>query len=144
MAEKQTYNITWTEGARRRLERAPSFVRDMVKYRMEVFARKRGLREISEEVMDQRLARWEEEAGESFTPTLAWSAEAQDRLRRIPSPIRATVGKEIEAFALGKGMKRVDVDTVEAAKSSWQDFETFHLSMMGQPRYKDARKKETS
>ena len=134
--------IKWTPEARKRLERVPPFIRDMVKYRMEVFARKRGLAEVSEAVMDEKLERWGEEGGKGFAPTLQWSAEAEERIDRIPSFIRATVATEIEAFARSQGLTSVDVSTVEAAKTSWGSFDSFHLSMVDEPKYKEARRKE--
>lgn len=44
--------ISWSEEARLRLERVPSFVREMAKNGVEEFARSQGLTEVTGEVMD--------------------------------------------------------------------------------------------
>ena len=48
-----TDEISWTEGARTRLDRIPAFVRPMAVTGIERFARERGFVEIDEQVLDQ-------------------------------------------------------------------------------------------
>ena len=43
--------LSWSDGARRRLERVPGFVRGVVADRVERFARERGFTEVTEDVM---------------------------------------------------------------------------------------------
>jgi hypothetical protein len=43
--------LTWSDAARTRIERIPSFVRGVVVQRVEDFARRRGLREVTPELL---------------------------------------------------------------------------------------------
>jgi len=45
--------LTWSEGAEKRLERIPGFIRPMAKKGIEMYARERGYKEITETVMDE-------------------------------------------------------------------------------------------
>jgi radical SAM protein with 4Fe4S-binding SPASM domain len=45
--------LAWTEGARRRMGRVPSFVRGVVEARVEAFARREGLSTVTEELLDR-------------------------------------------------------------------------------------------
>lgn len=49
--------LLWTEEAERRLERVPGFVRQMVRESVERYARERGRREVTGEVMDEVRSR---------------------------------------------------------------------------------------
>lgn len=52
MAEESA-EITWTPEAKARLEKAPVFIRPMIKKGVEKKAKARGLTEITEELMDE-------------------------------------------------------------------------------------------
>ncbi|MBI4246286.1 MAG: PCP reductase family protein, partial [Candidatus Rokubacteria bacterium] len=49
--------------------------------------------------------------------TMLWTAEAEERLRRIPlAPIREMVVRRTEAWARARGLEVVDVEAYEAAR----------------------------
>jgi hypothetical protein len=50
-------DLRWSVEAEQRLERAPSFVRTMVRRGIEEFAREQGYAEITTQVMDEARAR---------------------------------------------------------------------------------------
>lgn len=49
--------VPWSEEARRRMERAPAFIRDRVAQGVEAFARERGYQEITPEVLEEARAK---------------------------------------------------------------------------------------
>lgn len=55
--EVEGESLIWTEEAERRLERIPPFVRSSVKKAIEGFAREKGHRNITEDVMDEARER---------------------------------------------------------------------------------------
>ena len=129
VAEPSESSIQWTEGALKRLEKVPEFSRDMAKFRIGVFAAKKGYTLITEEVLEERYAGWAEEMGKvEPDPSLGWTEQARSRVDKIPEHIRPVVIKEIEALARRQGMRLINEQLLETAKKMWDDFETFHQS----------------
>ena len=50
---------------------------------------------------------------------LMWEEGAKDRLNNIPSFVRGTVVKAVEAFARSKGSNEVTVELMQEAKAQW-------------------------
>lgn len=50
--------------------------------------------------------------GAASEPTLPWSAEAEERMRRIPSFVRGVVTSRVESFARERGYERVDLEVM--------------------------------
>ena len=48
--------------------------------------------------------------------TLRWSAEAEARLARIPSFVRAVVASRLEAFARDRGVAEITVDLMSEVR----------------------------
>ena len=55
-----TSEMAWTQEARGRMERVPTFVRGMVVSAVEAYARDRGTREITSELVDEAKRFWAE------------------------------------------------------------------------------------
>ena len=118
--------IQWTEEALKKMERVPEFCRDMAKFRVEVFAAKRGYDLITEEVLEERYTRWGKEAGEVDFDESLWTEEAKERIEKIPEDIRRSVIKEIEGHARRNGITRITGEVLEEVKRKWQDWESYH------------------
>ncbi|HEX9705516.1 MAG TPA: radical SAM protein [Gemmatimonadales bacterium] len=56
--------------------------------------------------------------GQDFTPALAWSAAAQERVRRIPSFVRGVVMKRVEDYARRQGRREVTPDLLSEIRSA--------------------------
>ncbi|MFQ5882571.1 MAG: PCP reductase family protein [Candidatus Methylomirabilales bacterium] len=126
--------LPWTEEALARIQQVPPFVREMAKRAIEEEARRRKEKVITPEVVGQMLAELSrgpsrqgvraEEATGAEAPraegplqgiTMLWTAEAEERIRRIPIPfIRRVIIERVEAAAKVKGLQVVDLETYQA------------------------------
>lgn len=122
-----TDDILWTEEALRRMERAPGFLRGMVKRLAERKARELGYREITAEILDQfKSQMMGRMGGESGMATAAdqlaqgkvpWTAAAQARLESVPEFMRAMIKQIAEEIALERGHLEVNVDLFEKVEA---------------------------
>ncbi|MFQ5830742.1 MAG: PCP reductase family protein [Candidatus Methylomirabilia bacterium] len=123
--------LPWTEEALARLHRAPAFVREMARHAIEAEARHRGEKVVTPEVVEDTvgsvrttsLASAELEGTRSDEAlqdvSMLWTAEAEERLRRIPIPaIRRRVIQRVEAHARSQGLEVVDLALYEAGRSA--------------------------
>ena len=91
-------DVRWTDEASKRLERAPLFLRGMVRRIAEKKARELGYAEITEEILDQfknqmmgsmggesGMADAAEQMAQGHLP---WTAAAKDRLDTVPEFMR--------------------------------------------------------
>jgi hypothetical protein len=109
-AQPSTTPLTWTNEAKERIEKVPSFMRPMIEMGIENYARKNGITTISQEVMD---------ASKNDMGEIVWSKEAESRLDNIPSFIRPMARKEIERIAKEKGMSEITNALMEETKSKF-------------------------
>ncbi|HXF96641.1 MAG TPA: radical SAM protein [Gemmatimonadales bacterium] len=56
--------------------------------------------------------------GEEFTPALAWTAAAQERVARIPSFVRGVVMQRVEAYARRQGRREVTPELLSEIRSA--------------------------
>ena len=119
--------IVWTEEALQRMERAPAFLRGMVKRLAEKKARELGHHEITAELLDrfksQMMGRMGGEAGLAAAADqieqgkVPWTAAARARLDAVPAFMRQMIQQITEELALERGHLEVNVelfDKVEA------------------------------
>lgn len=112
--------VTWTPEALERLERAPAFLRGMVRKLAERRARAEGLRVITPEVM----TRYKQEmmgaaAGPSAAgrPALPWTAEAEALLRQIPEFMRPITRRICEELAAEESAPEVTGEFIRHAET---------------------------
>ncbi|MBD0305482.1 MAG: PCP reductase family protein [Nitrospiraceae bacterium] len=116
------------------MERAPVFLRGMVRRLAEKKARELGYTEITAEVLDQFKSQMMDRMGGETGLTaaadqlqkgnIAWTAAAQDRLKTVPEFMRAMIKQIAEEMASERGHLEVNVelfDKVEALGEN-QDF----------------------
>ena len=108
-----TGELSWTADARERLERLPSFVQPMVRSSVETYAKKRGLTSVTSQVMDD---------SKNASSGLAWSPEAEERLKNIPDFIQPMARKEIERLATERGQTTVTGQLMDEAKEKFMKF----------------------
>ncbi len=119
--------IAWTEGARKRMERAPAFLRGMVKRLAEKKARELGYREITEDILTQfksqmmgkmgGAAGMQEAAGAMAAGRIPWTAEAKARLETVPEFMRHMIRQIAEDVARERGHMEVNVELFQKVEA---------------------------
>ena len=119
--------IVWTEGALKRMERAPVFLRGMVKRLAEKKARELGYREITEDILtefkQQMMGRMggaagmQEAAGAMAAGRIPWTAEAKARLETVPEFMRHMIQQIAEDVARERGHMEVNVELFQKVEA---------------------------
>jgi len=120
-------DVRWTDGALKRMERAPAFLRGMVRRLAEKKARELGYTEITEETLDQfksqMMGRMGGEAGmvaaadQMEQGNLPWTAAAKERLATVPEFMRGMIKQIAEEIARERGHLEVNVDLFERVEA---------------------------
>lgn len=120
-------DIVWTEDALKRMERAPVFLRGMVKRLAEKKAREFGYPEITGEILDQfkgqMMGRMGGEAGMAAAADqmeqgkLPWTAAARERLQAVPEFMRSMTQQIAEELAKEGGHLEVNVELFERVEA---------------------------
>jgi proto-chlorophyllide reductase subunit len=120
-------DIVWTEGALNRMERAPVFLRGMVKRLAEKKARELGYREITEDILtefkQQMMGRMGGEAGmqaaagDMSAGRVPWTAEAKARLETVPEFMRHMIQQIAEDVARERGHMEVNVELFQKVEA---------------------------
>src|SRR5437667_10133161 len=115
--------IVWTEGALKRMERAPVFLRGMVKRLAEKKARELGYHEITEDILtefkQQMMGRMGGEAGmqaaagDMAAGRMPWTTEAKARLESVPEFMRHMIQLIAEDVARERGHMEVHVERLQ-------------------------------
>jgi hypothetical protein len=120
-------DIGWTDEASKRLERAPLFLRGMVRRLAEKKARELGYAEITGELLDQfknqmmgsmggesGMADAAEQMAQGHLP---WTAAAKDRLNTVPEFMRNMIRQIAEEVARERGHLEVNVELFEKVEA---------------------------
>ncbi|HKN87157.1 MAG TPA: PCP reductase family protein [Nitrospiraceae bacterium] len=99
----------WSDAARHALERLPPYVQALVKPEAETFARSQ----------QQRLMTWALLGQARHGGQVDWDIEAEQRLEKVPVPVRAMARQELERTALDKGQSQVTVALMEEVKGRY-------------------------
>ena len=119
--------VRWTDEASKRLERAPLFLRGMVRRLAEKKARELGYAEITGEILDQfknqmmgsmggesGMADAAEQMAQGHLP---WTAAAKDRLSTVPEFMRSMTRQIAEEIARERGHLEVNVELFEKVEA---------------------------
>lgn len=125
--ESAATEIRWTEGALQRMERAPIFLRGMVKRLAEKKARELGYEEIDEIKLDQFKGQMMGSMGGATGMAsaaeamekgqLPWTAAARARLDAVPEFMRAMTRQIAEEMAREGGHMEVNIDLLDRVES---------------------------
>jgi nucleotide-binding universal stress UspA family protein len=125
-SEKNKDSIIWNQEAEQRMQKVPEgFMRQMTRQRVEDFARRKGVKTITSEFVDEKYAEWAA-GSEKQNTTLNWEESAWKRIQRIPSFVRGMVILEIERRSKEKGKNTITNAIVDESSAIWQTRETFH------------------
>jgi hypothetical protein len=119
--------IRWTEGALKRMERAPVFLRGMVRRLAEKKARELGYAEINESTLEQFKSQMMggmggasamADAAEAMAQgRLPWTAAAKERLNTVPEFMRGMIKQIAEEVANEGGHMEVNIDLFEKVEA---------------------------
>ncbi len=122
-----TSEILWTDEALVRMERAPVFLRGMVKRLAEKKARELGHREITGELLEQfksqMMGRMGGEGGLAAAADqirkgqMPWTAAAEQRLQTVPEFMRHMIKQIAEDVARERGHLEVNVELFEKVEA---------------------------
>ena len=101
--------IFWTDEARYTLDRLPPYVRPYVQEDVEQYAQAKSVQLVTNSVITESKNQG----------TVAWNPEAEQRLERVPGPVRAMARIELERTAIDRGMSEVTVDLMEEVKARY-------------------------
>jgi hypothetical protein len=120
-------DIQWTDGALKRMERAPLFLRGMVRRLAEKKARELGYAEITENVLEQFKSQMMggmggaagmADAAEAMAQgRLPWTAAAKERLTTVPEFMRGMIKQIAEEVAKEGGHMEVNIDLFERVEA---------------------------
>src|SRR4029079_415530 len=120
-------DVRWTEGALKRMERAPIFLRGMVRRLAEKKARELGYAEITEATLEQFKSQMmggmggasgmTEAAAAMAQGRLPWTAEAKERLNTVPEFMRGMIKQIAEEVAREGGHMEVNVELFERVEA---------------------------
>ena len=120
-------DILWTKEALQKLERAPIFLRGMVKRLAARRAKELGHTEITVDLLDlfkrQMMGQMggeselREAARDMETGKLPWTTEARKRLETVPEFMRAMIARIAEDIARERGHLEVNVELLEKVEA---------------------------
>ncbi|ULA65651.1 MAG: hypothetical protein LZF86_240041 [Nitrospira sp.] len=126
-AESSGAEIRWTDGALKRMERAPVFLRGMVRRLAEKKARELGYEEIDEIKLDQFKGQMMGSMGGATGMAsaaeamekgqLPWTAAAKARLDAVPDFMRGMIKQIAEEMARDGGHMEVNIDLLDRVES---------------------------
>lgn len=119
--------IRWSDGALKRMERAPVFLRGMVRRLAEKKARELGYPEITEAILDQFKGQMMGRMGgdgavaaaaeQMEKGQLPWTAAARERLAGVPEFMRGMIKQIAEEIARERGHLEVNVELFEKVEA---------------------------
>jgi hypothetical protein len=101
--------MMWTDEARHLLDRMPPHVQTLLRPSVEDFARMKGARVVTTALLGEARR----------GGAVRWEAEAEARLSRVPSSVRAMAKAELEKTALERGQASVTVGLMEELKARY-------------------------
>ncbi len=120
-------DLRWTDEASKRLERAPIFLRGMVRRLAEKKARELGYAEITGDLLDQFKNQMmggmggesgmAEAAEQMAQGRLPWTASAKERLNTVPEFMRHMIKQIAEEIAQERGHLEVNIELFEKVEA---------------------------
>ncbi|TMC31954.1 MAG: hypothetical protein E6J32_01965, partial [Chloroflexi bacterium] len=128
------HRFTWTPEAEARLEKLPSYCRELSRWRVEWTAATKGLGPvITPEVMEVKFEMWDEvsQAIQRKGPKLAWDSDAANRLQNMPDFVKGQVMEAVEGHARELGQERVTSRVMDTVIQKWIETGDFHEGRYG-------------
>jgi len=101
--------IMWTDDAHHRLERMPPYLAPLVRDEVEQDLRARA----------ERVVTYDTLLRPRTGQRIEWDVEAEQRLDKVPAPVRAMARIELERTAADRGQTRITVGLMEEIKAKY-------------------------
>ena len=108
----------WTDEALYHLDRMPPYIEMLVRQDVETYAG-----ETSQNLITRAFMIQAQNQG-----TVEWDPDAEERMEKVPSPVRAMARIELERTALDRGLPSVTVELMEELKARYFGMATQSVS----------------
>jgi hypothetical protein len=108
----------WTDEALHHLDRLPPYIEILVRQEVEGYAEGKSTNLITRAFMIQAQNQG----------TVEWDPDAEVRMEKVPSPVRAMARIELERTALDRGLPSVTVELMEELKARYFGMATQSVS----------------
>lgn len=137
------FGLSWSDEAKKRLSRAPSFVKGMAIKRVEQYAREKGYSEITPDIMKEAKEKMavDKKAMFPFMNLLKkkaakngkteWEAEALERVKNAPDFVRPGIYKLMEKRAKEKGYNVITSAFLSEIRDESMQFASRRMNKLG-------------
>jgi radical SAM protein with 4Fe4S-binding SPASM domain len=143
------FELSWSEDAKKRLNKVPSFGRGMVIKRVEQYAREKGYSEITPDIMKEAKEKMAVDKKMMFpfpsilgkknmmgkkkakNGKIEWETEALERVKNAPDFVRPGIYKLMEKRAKGRGYKTITSEFLSEIRDESMRFASKRIKKMG-------------
>jgi len=137
------FELSWSEDAKKRLDRVPSFGRGMVIKRVEQYAREKGYSEITPDIMKEAKEKMAVDKKAMFpfmnllkkkaakNVKIEWETEALERVKNAPDFVRPGIYKLMEKRAREKGYKVITSAFLSEIRDESMQFASRRMNKLG-------------
>ncbi|MBS1257247.1 MAG: PqqA peptide cyclase [Candidatus Scalindua arabica] len=137
------FELSWSEDAKKRLGRVPSFGKGMVIKRVEQYAREEGYSEITPDIMKEAKEKMAVDKKAMFpfmnllkkkpakNGKIEWETEAQERVKNAPDFVRPGIYKLMEKRAKEKGYKVITSAFLSEIRDESMQFASRRMNKLG-------------
>ncbi|MDR4505958.1 MAG: radical SAM protein [Candidatus Scalindua sp.] len=139
---KKDFELSWSEDARKRLDKVPSFGRGMVIKRVEEYARKKGFTLVTPAIMKEAKEQMAVDKKMMFpflsllkkrerSEKIEWSTEALERVKNAPDFVRPGIYKLMEKRARENGHKLITSEFLSEIRDESMKFASKRMNNLG-------------
>ncbi|GJQ58299.1 MAG: radical SAM protein [Candidatus Scalindua sp. AMX11] len=139
---KKDFELSWSEEARKRLEKVPSFGRGMVIKRVEEYAREKGVSQVTPDIMKEAKERMAVDKKMMFpflsllkkrgkSEKIEWSPEALERVKNAPDFVRPGIYKLMEIRARENRYKVITSEFLSEIRDESMKFASKRMNKLG-------------
>lgn len=137
------FGLSWSDEAKKRLSRAPSFVKGMAIKRVEQYAREKGYSEITPDIMKEAKEKMAVDKKAMFpfmnllkkkaakNGKIEWEAEALERVKNAPDFVRPGIYKLMEKRAKEKGYNVITSAFLSEIRDESMQFASRRMNKLG-------------
>jgi len=137
------FELSWSEDAKKRLGKVPSFGKGMVIKRVEQYAKEKGYTEITPEIMKEAKEKMAGDKKAMFpfmkllkkkpakNGKIEWEAEALERVKNAPDFVRPGIYKLMEIRAKEKGHKVITSAFLSEIRDESMQFASRRMNKLG-------------
>ncbi len=140
---EKEFELSWSEDAKKRLNKVPSFGRGMVIKRVEQYAREKGYPEITPDIMKEAKEKMAVDKKMMFpflsmmgkkkakNGKIEWETEALERVKNAPDFVRPGIYKLMEKRAKERGYKLITSEFLSEIRDESMKFASKRIKKLG-------------